>query len=478
MRRGWRSAAFRRGKRYLAASHPAARPAYRGQSLRHSCRLVQVMVWTKSRWPAIAFALGASALIAASAQATGDYSAQVEPAVRALVNGDLGAFFDAQPVYGSFSALVQAPFAAIAVHLGDGSDLLFYRLALFPCLLAVGLLGAALCRAMAERGQRPLVCAAACIVLLINPATFQAVENGHPEELLAGALLVGAVLAGLRGRSLWAAVFLGLAFSTKQWALLGAVPVLLACRGGEWRPVKVGLVAAAVAAVLIAPLAVTNTERYTTNAQAAQGGTPIASQFSVWWPLSSTEEQQVRVGHEVSTVVRHRVPGALTAMARPAAVILAMLLALLFAWRRRSPTGQDGLVGGSRGDPRASRADEDLLALLALVLLVRCVLDPLNNPYYHVPVLISLLAWEGLRLRGLPTLTLLTAAALWATFSHFMLVQPALDNGFYLAWTALLSAWLAVSVFRGGLPRPARRFAAARRFTAPVGRPWLPARNA
>jgi hypothetical protein len=172
------------------------------------------------------------------------------------------------------------------------------------------------------------------------------------------------------------------------------------------------------------------------------------------------------------------VPGALTAMARPAAVILAMLLALLFAWRRRGPTDRDGLEGGSRGDPRASRAGEDLLALLALVLLVRCVLDPLNNPYYHVPVLISLVAWEGLRLRGLPTLTLLSAAALWATFSHFMLVQPALDNGFYLAWTALLSAWLAVSVFRPGLPRPARRFAAGRRFTAPAGRPWLPARNA
>jgi glycosyl transferase family 87 len=435
------------------------------------------MASIRSRWP-LAFAVAASALIAASAKSTGDYPGQVEPAVRALVHGNVSAFLDAQPVYGSFSALVQAPFAAVAVHLGDGSDLLFYRLALFPCLLALGLLGVALCRAMAERGQLRLVCAAAAALVLVNPATFQAVENGHPEELLAGALLVGAILAGLRGRGLWAAVLLGLAVSTKQWAVLGAVPVLLACRGGNWRLLKVGLTAAAVAAVLIAPLAITNTERYTTNTQAAQGGTSNASRFSVWWPLSSAEEQRVRVGDEVSTVVRHRVSGALTAMARPTAAILAVALALLYAWRRQGGASEDGIAGRAQADGIAGRADEDLLALLALVLLVRCVLDPLNNAYYHVPVLISLLAWEGLRLRGLPALTLLSAAALWATFSHFMLVQPALDNGFYLAWTAALSGWLAVSVFWPGLPLRARRLAAARRLTAPVGRPWLPARNA
>jgi hypothetical protein len=420
---------------------------------------VRVRSWKRFDWPAIAFALAASAVIAFSAKSTGDYSAQMEPAVRALAQGDLGRFFDQQPVYGCLSAIVQAPSAAIAVHLAHGGDLLLYQVALLPCLFALGLVGVQLRQIAATRGQQPLVCAAVCVIALVNPATFEAVKNGHPEELLAAALLVGAVLSALRGRRLQAAVLLGLAVSTKQWALLGVLPVLFAC-GDGWRPrLRMALTAAGIATALTAPMLLTNSERFTTNARAAQGGTVTASRFSVWWPLASERERVVKVGDEESTVVLHRLPSAVSGLARPAIVALALVLVLFHARSRRWQPG------------------EEVLGLLALVLLLRCVLDPLNNSYYHVPILLSLLAWEGSRLAGLPALTLLAAAALWASFSHFLLVHATANNLSYLAWMLALSAWIALSLFAPAFMARARRRLKPLRMALPAGRAWLPVRN-
>ena len=59
---------------------------------------------------------------------------------------------------------------------------------------------------------------------------------------------------------------------------------------------------------------------------------------------------------------------------------------------------------------------EDALGLLALLLLLRCVLDPWNNDYYHAPFLLALLAWEALARDGWPRLTVLAGAALALTF--------------------------------------------------------------
>ena len=57
------------------------------------------------------------------------------------------------------------------------------------------------------------------------------------------------------------------------------------------------------------------------------------------------------------------------------------------------------------------RTPDDVLALLALLFLLRCLLDPVNNAYYHVPFLLSLVAWEGLTRRGPPVVSLLSSAA-------------------------------------------------------------------
>jgi hypothetical protein len=45
---------------------------------------------------------------------------------------------------------------------------------------------------------------------------------------------------------------------------------------------------------------------------------------------------------------------------------------------------------------RGSLAVRDsALAVLALVFLLRCTLDPVDNAYHHLPLLLALLAWEA-----------------------------------------------------------------------------------
>jgi hypothetical protein len=53
------------------------------------------------------------------------------------------------------------------------------------------------------------------------------------------------------------------------------------------------------------------------------------------------------------------------------------------------------------------------MALLALLMLLRCTLDPVSNVYYHVPFVMALAAWELLERRGLPAITIFGSTALY-----------------------------------------------------------------
>ena len=99
-----------------------------------------------------------------------------------------------------------------------------------PCLLAAAALGVWLVAQMRRRTgpARSLARAVALGVCVANPLTLRALELGHPEELLGGALCVAAVLLAARERPLWAGLALGLAIANKEWALLAVGPVLLA----------------------------------------------------------------------------------------------------------------------------------------------------------------------------------------------------------------------------------------------------------
>ena len=119
-------------------------------------------------------------------------------------------------------------------------------------------------------------------------------------------------------------------------------------------------------------------------------------------------------------------------MAHPLILLGAVPLSLLFLRR-----------GGAR---------EDALGLLALLFLLRCVLDPVDNAYYHAPFLLALVAWEALR-REAPLASALAVAGLWLVFSR---VAPhhgaALTNGLYLAVALSFAAYLGVSLFRRSEP--------------------------
>ena len=61
------------------------------------------------------------------------------------------------------------------------------------------------------------------------------------------------------------------------------------------------------------------------------------------------------------------------------------------------------------------RTPDDVLGLLALLFLLRCMLDPVDDAFNYVPFLLSLVAWEGLTRRGLPVVSLLSCAAIYFT---------------------------------------------------------------
>jgi hypothetical protein len=91
------------------------------------------------------------------------------------------------------------------------------------------------------------------------------------------------------------------------------------------------------------------------------------------------------------------------------------------------------------------------LALLALLLLLRCAIDPGNFDYFHAPFFLALLAWEvkAERLvRGLPVASLLAALFLWLTFGFLSPrgYDPWLGFAVYTGWAAATALYLLVAL--------------------------------
>jgi hypothetical protein len=111
-------------------------------------------------------------------------------------------------------------------------------------------------------------------------------------------------------------------------------------------------------------------------------------------------------------------PAWLMPLTHPLIVLLAFPLSALW-WLR-----------GGRG----ARHRDDALALLALLFLERCALDPWNLVYYHLPLVLALLAWEVRRDgRALPVLSLGVTLAAWLSFVTYAAHG---GNGPFLAYFA------------------------------------------
>jgi len=361
-----------------------------------------------------------------------DYDTELSAAFRALIAGDYSSFVGQLPAYGG-SAILRAPFAVAVATLGGG-ELAVYRAVSIPGIVALAVLALVLARLMVGLGAKRGTILIVVALCACNPIALRALVLGHPEELMGAAFVVGAILAAARDRPLLAGVLLGLAVGSKAWAVLAVGPVVLALP--RRRLAALGL-AGAVAALLLVPLAFGGVAVQAAHG-AGQTGT-IFNPWQIWWPLGDV----VNIGYNGMPKAGARfAPAWLSPLSHP--LIAALVVPASLAWWR--------LRGRGRRAPAPAPAPEQLLALLALLLLARCILDPWNNVYYELPFLVALLAWEALcRPWQPPVLTLGATIATWVTFYTLDGQDPNLLFALYLLWALPLAGWLARTCFAPAL---------------------------
>jgi hypothetical protein len=351
-----------------------------------------------------------------------DYEVEALPSVAALLHGNAQGFLDHLPAYGG-SLVIRAPFAWFADALGGG-ELAVYRALAVPCLAAAAWLGVSLWSRLARPGRAAGLAAwAALAVVVVNPVMLPALRIGHPEEILGAVLCVAAVLAALGDRPVLAGVLLGLAVANKAWAIFAIVPVLVALEERRFLALSAG---AAVAGVILVPTLIGGSTAGRVTGPTGDAG-DIFQPWQIYWFLGdhagtvmglSGEKPGFRTG-----------PGWVAGVAHPLVVAVPLLVAAAAAALRR-----------------VSR--EQALLLLALCMLLRCVLDPWNTAYYHLPFLFALAAYEVAVRRRAPAGALAATAAVYLGMTtaegH---VSPEVQAALYLAWTLPTCAALSAAAF-------------------------------
>ena len=322
---------------------------------------------------------------------------------------------------GPLSILLRTPFAWLAARFGAG-ELGMYRAGIVPCLVVAGLLGIALARRPGGRDWNPSSLLLVPVLAIISPASLAAMRSGHPEEALGGALCVGAVLLALGKRATLAGVTLGLAVATKQWALIAVVPTVLALPQRMY--VRTLLAAAVTAAVFYVPFVAGNPTAFL-DATRIEAHIVDASVPETVWLLAS-HDKRVHVDGS-PTLTYHAIPHWVVPLSHSAIVLIGV--PILFLLRKR----------------RLEHAAP--LALLALFFLFRCVFDPADQDYFHLPFVLALLAWEVVAkrlVRGIPIATLVVIACLWLTFDVFAerTNDPWLVDAWYILWTGAVGLYL------------------------------------
>lgn len=383
------------------------------------------------RWHLALPLIAAAVLLTLANTATGDYAVELRPSVDLLLAGDVHGFLAAAPIYGP-SVLPRVPFLLGADALGAGW-VGVYLAGAVACMLAVSGLAYVLDGRLLALGRSRAVRSTVILTCLLAPVLTRATPMGHPEEILAGALCALALLAALADRPAWAGVALGAAIAAKPWAVLAVLPVLLAAPGGR---VRLLLVAGATAAAALLPFLLAAPRGAGGTAQALTAAPHSFHPTQLFWPL-----REVLVS-PTTGATGYRGPELVHRFSHPGIVLLALPLSAVFAARLR-----------------AGRVERrDALALLALLLFLRGLLDPWNSIYYVLPAILALVSWEALARPGIPTGAMALMALTWITF------VPAPDAlgpdglaAFYLAWALPAAALLTVAAFRGApAPRTAQ----------------------
>ena len=375
-------------------------------------------------------ACGAAVLAALSVQGSGDYQAHgavsgdnAGPALLALAHGRLDTFASHQPLMGLSSLIIRVPFVAVGSAIGAGG-LTGYRLGVLACLLPCALFAAWVMPWRSSPGAIAGAMLAAALILL-SPVSGNALSSGHPEELLAATAVAAATLAARRGRPSWAGVLLGVAIGTKEWAVIGVLPVLLAV---PERRRLVCAIAGGTALLLLAPPVLADPHAFSA-ASRSLGDTHLVNAISGWWPLSS-RPADIPAGAPLVGVL----PVSLDKSSALAIGFIASLVAAIGIWKAAA-------ARGVRTDP---------LALLALLALLRCLIDPGPVEYYYAPLVIVLAIWEVAMLGRLPLVAVCTLAAVSFTFLAAGHLGAAELNALSLGWGLILGGYLVSQVVRSG----------------------------
>jgi hypothetical protein len=367
--------------------------------------------------PAILMLVSAAGtlLLALTAAMGTDYAWDALPSLDALVRGDLGAYATTQPQMGQLALLVRWPAVELASLLGAG-DLWGYRLGALTCLVALGILAVVIARAGLARGLAPSAGVATVVFLVANPVTVRALQLGHPEEAMGAALCVAAVLLARAGRPGIAGLTLGLALATKQWALLAVIPTLIAAPAGT--RARIAGIGVAVAGAFTLPAFLVSPGAFIDAMNRPAHGLSEMRPGNLWH-LVATDRRPTAGGVDLALV-----PGWLRAIAHPGVALAGFAFPLVWARRQRP-------------------AQVDILAVLALVFLWRCVADPWNHEYYHLPFLVSLACWEVLVRGRMPVLTGVSSAILWVVFARIAQPGAAVTADIvYLIWAFAVTAAL------------------------------------
>jgi hypothetical protein len=158
----------------------------------------------------------------------------------------------------------------------------------------------------------------------------------------------------------------------------------------------------------------------------------VVGPWSLGYPFPSVQTETYAMGGEHLAAQVHHAPPLARSPSNPLIVLLWLLVPAALVLKRRTFRLQ--------GD--------EAMALLALLALLRCALDPVDNLYYQAPILLALVGWDALSSRGSPYRSLAAAGGAlvlwWLTHQP---AQPAQLNAIYLLFAigglvALASSFL------------------------------------
>lgn len=372
-----------------------------------------------------------------------DYEAEIEPALRAFMAGDLQAAFTRLPVYGG-SVLAEVPFAGLGHAIGG--DLWMYRLAAIPGAALMIWLATLAARWLRHAGRPRTEQLGAVALIAASPCISRAWTAGHHEEILVAGLAAGGFVLLTSARAqvdrrqlIVGAALLGAACGGKLWPLL-LVPVALAATRRRGDAALVLGVTLTTAAVVVAPAMVAQLTSF--RAGVAGLGDQIFSTANAWWFFGARNPNWIdpdsAAGAARMAEASYRLGPGIVAYAHELMLALSTVLAAAWWWR----AARSGLAGRERA--------ASLLLLAGAVVWWRGLLDPWFQAYYLAAAL-ALWTLADARRGRFPVAAGIAWVLLWLTYGPSAVTtawsQDAV-SAVGLAWTLPLGVWSTVRALR------------------------------